>query len=107
MELPKEETAGYGVHPAVGDCCIHLAAVPPTGRHLDHIRSFPTPPFNSCKIIEIFPQISIETESKSCHFLPFSVFPVMKYSCAQNRHGHIKSDTRQNHVTNFCGIGMS
>ena len=27
--MPDQETAGYHVHPALGDACIHLAAVPP------------------------------------------------------------------------------
>lgn len=36
--LPKQDAAGYGVHPALGDACIHLAAVPPAGQPILHVR---------------------------------------------------------------------
>jgi hypothetical protein len=38
QNLPKQEAAGYGVHPALGDACIHLAAVPPAGAAIQHVR---------------------------------------------------------------------
>ena len=31
VALPEQETAGYAIHPALGDACIHLAAVPASG----------------------------------------------------------------------------
>ncbi|CAL8465609.1 g5145 [Coccomyxa elongata] len=36
--MPKQDAAGYGVHPALGDACIHLAAVPPAGQPILHVR---------------------------------------------------------------------
>ncbi|BDA51457.1 probable inactive phenolphthiocerol synthesis polyketide s at N-terminal half [Coccomyxa sp. Obi] len=36
--VPKQDMAGYGVHPALGDACIHLAAVPPAGQPIMHVR---------------------------------------------------------------------
>ncbi len=36
--LPKQDAAGYGVHPALGDACIHLAAVPPAGEPIQYVR---------------------------------------------------------------------
>lgn len=38
QNLPKQEAAGYGVHPALGDVCIRLAAVPPAGAPIQHLR---------------------------------------------------------------------
>ena len=36
--MPDLETAGYHVHPALGDACIHLAAVPPFSAALTSLR---------------------------------------------------------------------
>ena len=35
---PRGGTAGYHMHPVVGDCCIHLAAVPPAAHPLQVTR---------------------------------------------------------------------
>ena len=36
VTMPEQETAGYATHPALGDACIHLAAVLPA--HADSVR---------------------------------------------------------------------
>jgi hypothetical protein len=36
VTMPEQEQSGYATHPALGDACIHLAAVPPA--HADSVR---------------------------------------------------------------------
>lgn len=39
VTMPEQETAGYACHPALGDACIHLAAVPPAHAGSVRLRS--------------------------------------------------------------------
>ena len=38
VALPEEESTGYAVHPALGDACIHLAAIPAVGADANLLR---------------------------------------------------------------------
>ena len=38
LSMTRQEAASYLAHPALGDACIHLAAVPPAGAEVEHVR---------------------------------------------------------------------
>ena len=38
LEQVEQDISAYGVHPAMGDTSIHLAAVPPAGADIEQLR---------------------------------------------------------------------
>lgn len=38
LSMPEQEAASYLAHPSAADACIHLAAVPPAGAEVEHVR---------------------------------------------------------------------